>query len=46
MIDIKNNLTYICNETLAEKLEFITVSDADEIELVDQITTKVSIKKQ
>ncbi len=43
---IQNNFTYICEETLAEKLEFITVSDADEIELVDQITTKVSIKKQ
>ena len=45
---IQNNFTYICNETLADKLEFIPVSDADadEIELVDQITAKVSIKKQ
>jgi len=45
---IKNNFTYICNETLADKLEFIKLvdTDYDEIELVDQITAKVSIKKQ
>jgi isoleucyl-tRNA synthetase len=45
---IQNNFTYICNETLADKLEFITSSDneIDEIELVDQITAKVSVKKQ
>ena len=45
---IQNNFTYICDETLADKLDFIKVSDvsADEIELVDQITAKVSIKKQ
>ena len=45
---IQNNFTYICDETLASKLEFVEVidSEADEIELVDQITAKVSIKKQ
>jgi isoleucyl-tRNA synthetase len=45
---IQNNFTYICDETLADKLEFVktTDADADEIELVEQITAKVSIKKQ
>jgi len=45
---IQNNFAYICDETLAGKLEFVEESDneADEIELVDQITAKVSIKKQ
>ena len=45
---IQNNFTYICDETLADKLEFVktTDADADEIELIEQITAKVSIKKQ
>jgi isoleucyl-tRNA synthetase len=45
---IQNNFSYICDETLADKLEFIEIADneADEIELVDKITAKVSIKKQ
>ena len=45
---IQNNFAYICDETLADKLEFIEIADneADEIELVDKITAKVSIKKQ
>ena len=45
---IQNNFTYICDETLSNKLEFVktTGTDSDEIELVEQITAKVSIKKQ
>jgi isoleucyl-tRNA synthetase len=45
---IRNNFTYICDETLASKLEFVekTDDDANEIELIDNITAKVSIKKQ
>jgi len=45
---IQNNFAYICDETLSDKLEFIEIADneADEIELVDKITAKVSIKKQ
>ena len=45
---IQNNLTYICNETLAEKLEFTKLNgeDFDEFELVEKINAKVSIKKQ
>ncbi len=44
---IQNNFSYICDETLANKLEFsknIEI-ETNEIELVDGITAKVSIKK-
>ncbi|MDC0249391.1 isoleucine--tRNA ligase [Flavobacteriales bacterium] len=45
---IQNNFAYICDETLADKLEFAKITDdeADKIELVDQITVKVRVKKQ
>ena len=45
---IQNNFIYICDETLAEQLEFIDeLNNAeDKIELVDGISAKVSIKKQ
>ena len=45
---IQNNFIYICDETLAEQLEFIDeLNNAeDKIELVDDISAKVSIKKQ
>ena len=45
---IQNNFIYICDETLAEQLEFIDeLNNAeDRIELVDKISAKVSIKKQ
>ena len=43
---IQNNLTYICNETLAEKVVFVTeIESAEVIELVDKITAKVVVKK-
>ena len=44
---IQNNFSYICDETLADKLEFSKniENDINEIELVDGITAKVSIKK-
>jgi len=45
---IQNNFIYICDETLAEQLEFIDElnNEKDKIELVDEISAKVSIKKQ
>jgi isoleucyl-tRNA synthetase len=44
---IQNNFSYICDETLADKLEFSKniENETNEIELVDGITAKVSIKK-
>ena len=44
---IQNNFAYICDETLADKLEFSQniESETNEIELIDRITAKVSIKK-
>jgi len=45
---IQNNFIYICDETLAEQLDFIDGLNhaEDKIELVDDISAKVSIKKQ
>jgi isoleucyl-tRNA synthetase len=44
---IQNNFAYICDETLADKLEFSKsiVNETNEMDLVDGITAKVSIKK-
>ena len=44
---IQNNFTYICDETLADKLEFSKSieNESNEMDLVDGITAKVSIKK-
>jgi len=44
---IQNNFAYICDETLADKLEFSKniENETNEMELVDGITAKVSIKK-
>ncbi len=44
---IKNNFSYICEETLATQLEFTKATDIgfDNIELIDSITAKVNIKK-
>ena len=44
---IKNNFTYICDETLADKLEFSKniENETNEMDLVDGITAKVSIIK-
>ena len=44
---IKNNFTYICDETLAVQLDFEahTVLNGYEIELIDNISTKVLIIK-
>ena len=44
---IKNNFTYICDETLAEQLDFEvhTIFNGTEIELIDNISTKVLIIK-
>ena len=45
---IRNNISYICTETLAVSLELVdnmNSSDAIEIELVDDIRTKVQISK-
>ena len=44
---IKNNLTYICDEILATKLEIVstTSNPLTKIELVDSITAKISILK-
>ena len=44
---IQNNFAYICDETLADKLEFSKniENETNEMDLVDGITAKVSIKK-
>ena len=44
---IQNNFTYICDETLADKLEFSKniENETNEMDLVDGITAKVSIIK-
>ena len=44
---IQNNFAYICDETLADKLEFSKSieNETNEMDLVDGITAKVSIKK-
>ena len=44
---IQNNFAYICDETLTDKLEFSQniESETNEIELIDRISVKVSIKK-
>jgi isoleucyl-tRNA synthetase len=44
---IQNNFSYICNETLASELKFTdkTKITEDEIDLVDGIIGKVSVKK-
>ena len=44
---IKNNLTYICNETLAKELRFVKVTNNcfTKIELIDSIFVKVNIEK-
>ena len=44
---IQNNFAYICDETLADKLEFSKSieKETNEMDLVDGITAKVSIKK-
>jgi isoleucyl-tRNA synthetase len=45
---IKNNLTYICNETLTEELEFSSkkLENYDELNLVNNIICKVLIYKK
>jgi isoleucyl-tRNA synthetase len=47
-IAIKNNLTYICNETLTEGLEFNSkkLENYDELNLVDNIICRVLIYKK
>ena len=44
---IKNNFTYICDETLAVQLDFEehSIMNGSEIELIDNISTKVLIIK-
>ena len=44
---IQNNFAYICDETLADKLEFSKCleNETNEMDLVDGVTAKVSIKK-
>ncbi|MDB4250852.1 isoleucine--tRNA ligase [Flavobacteriales bacterium] len=44
---IQNNFAYICDETLADKLEFSKSleNETNEMDLVDGVTAKVSIKK-
>ena len=44
---INNNLTYICDEILANKLEFVnsTKNIFTKIKLVDSITAEISIEK-
>jgi isoleucyl-tRNA synthetase len=45
---IKNNFTYICEETLATHLVFdkIEISNGVEVGLIDEITAKISIVKK
>jgi isoleucyl-tRNA synthetase len=45
---IKNNFTYICDETLATLLDFdkVEISNSVEVELIDEITAKISIVKK
>jgi hypothetical protein len=47
-IAIKNNLTYICNETLTEELKFSSkkLENYDELNLVNNIICKVLIYKK
>ena len=44
---IKNNFTYICKETLAEKLNYeeAFISNATKLELIDNITVNISLVK-
>jgi isoleucyl-tRNA synthetase len=45
---VNNNLSYICSETLAQSFEFvdeIISGDKDFIELTDEISTTISIRK-
>jgi len=44
---INNNLTYICDEILANNLEFVssTKNNITTIELIDSITAEISVKK-
>ena len=44
---IKNNLTYICNETLTKNLDFTSIKNKEfvSIDLVEEITCNVIIKK-
>lgn len=47
-LSVQNNISYICTETLAESLELvekISSADSRDVELVDDITTKVFINK-
>ena len=45
---IKNNLTYICNETLTERLDFSSkkLENYDELNLVNNIDCRVLIYKK
>ena len=44
---IKNNFTYICEETLAEKLNYeeTIISNAVRVELIDGISINISLEK-
>ena len=44
---IKNNFTYICEETLAEKLNYeeTIISNAVRVELIDRISITISLEK-
>ncbi|MBU1719348.1 MAG: isoleucine--tRNA ligase, partial [Bacteroidetes bacterium] len=45
---IKNNLHYICSETLAAELELvdgILISDAEEIEIDEQVSIRIAVQK-
>ena len=44
---IKNNFTYICEETLAEKLNYeeTIISNAVRVELIDGISITISLEK-
>jgi hypothetical protein len=44
---IKNNLSYICNETLAEELIYSSTGNSNyvDIDLVENFSCKVMIKK-
>jgi isoleucyl-tRNA synthetase len=45
---IKNNFTYICDETLAVQLDFyrVEIPNSVEVVLIDEITAKISIVKK
>ena len=45
---IKNNFTYICEETLAEQLNYeeTVITNATKVELINELSINVSLEKE